>query len=283
MPYKATVYRLMIASPSDVTNERSIIPEIINNWNIVHSLTTEAVLLPVKWETHSTPSMGDRPQSIINKQLVEQSDALVGIFWTRLGTPTGEAESGSVEEVQKFIAAGKPVLLYFSNAPVMPESVDLEQYKKLKEFKEVCFKEGLVDTYDSVEQLREKLNRHLVNVARDLQGRSEEEIGFVWTDNHDEALALYKMPHRTFEIFSLVAESPKSIEEILDAVPGDKYWIKSIADDLCDVDFIRPSVDHSVYKLTERGKKINEALDQLPQTIKDQAHHEVWGFDGNSA
>ena len=277
MPYKATIYRLMIASPSDVANERSIIPEVINNWNAVHSLTTGAVLLPVKWETHSTPQMGERPQSIINKQLVEQSDALVGIFWTRLGTPTGEAESGSVEEIQKFVSARKPVLLYFSNSPVVPEDVDLEQYKKLKEFKEACFKEGLVDTYDSIEQLREKLNRHLVNVVRDLQGRSEEEVGFIWSDYHDEALALYTMPHRTFGIFSLVAESPRSIEEIIDAVPGDEDWIKSIVEDLGDVDLIRPSVDHSVYKLTERGKKVNEALEQIPQTIKDKAHREVWG------
>jgi len=59
--------------------------------------------------------MGDRPQAILNKQLGEISNILIGIFWTRLGTHTGQAESGTVEEIEEFMKAGKPVLLYFSN------------------------------------------------------------------------------------------------------------------------------------------------------------------------
>ena len=47
--------------------------------------------------THSRPQMGDRPQELINKQLVGHCDLLIGSFWTRLGTPTGRAESGTAE------------------------------------------------------------------------------------------------------------------------------------------------------------------------------------------
>jgi hypothetical protein len=32
--------------------------------------------------------MGDEPQKIINKRILKDADLLVGIFWTRLGTPT---------------------------------------------------------------------------------------------------------------------------------------------------------------------------------------------------
>jgi hypothetical protein len=55
------------------------------------------------WEISATPAAGDRPQAIINRQVVDQADILVGAFWTRLGTPAGRALSGTVEEM---IAAG---------------------------------------------------------------------------------------------------------------------------------------------------------------------------------
>lgn len=41
------------------------------------------VLTPIGWETHSTPDMSDRPQALINKQLLKTRDLLVAVFWTR--------------------------------------------------------------------------------------------------------------------------------------------------------------------------------------------------------
>lgn len=95
MSYQATVYRIFIASPSDVVEEREVIPKVIHSWNAANSLYHKVMLEPVKSETHATPEMGDRAQAIINKQLVEKCDILIGVFRTRLGTPTGEAESGT--------------------------------------------------------------------------------------------------------------------------------------------------------------------------------------------
>lgn len=169
MSYQSNVYRVMLASPSDVKEERDIFPEILDTWNAQNSFHEKAVILPIKWETHSIPEMGDRPQAIINK-LVNDSDILIGIFWTKLGTPTGVADSGSVEEIEEFRLNGKPVLLYFSDAPVVAGSINIEQYQSLKEFKDKCFLEGLVETYDSTNEFREKLLRHLLGTVRRLQG-----------------------------------------------------------------------------------------------------------------
>ena len=168
MSYQAIVFRILIASPGDVTAERKNIPEIIHAWNATHSEDYGVVLMPVLWETHSTPEMGDRPQAIINKQLVSSCDLLVGAFWTRIGTHTGVAESGSVEEIEEILKAEKPVLLYFSSAPVVPDSIDPDQYARLKEFKSKCQKKGLTETYNDIPELREKLNRHLTKVVRQL-------------------------------------------------------------------------------------------------------------------
>jgi len=161
MSYEAKVYNVMIASPGDVASERSIIRETIYEWNTVHSQLRKIVLLPVGWESHSTPEMGGRPQEIINNQLLDKCDLLVGVFWTRIGTSTGKHLSGTVEEIENHIKSNKPTMLYFSDQPARLDSVDQDQYEKLKEFKKSCQTRGLYQTYDSHSEFKEKFYHHL--------------------------------------------------------------------------------------------------------------------------
>lgn len=161
MILRAKVYRVMLASPSDTIDERKEFPSILNDWNTLYSVHRKAVVLPVEWETHSTPEMGDRPQAIINKQLVDDADILVAVFWTKLGTATGAAMSGSVEEVQQFRSHQKPVLMYFSNVPVPPNNINIKQYQLLKKYREKCYQEGLVSSYTSIYEFRDLLLRNL--------------------------------------------------------------------------------------------------------------------------
>jgi hypothetical protein len=81
MSFKSETYRVLIASPSDLSEER----QAVNDWNAQHAAAESVVLLPVKWETHATPQSGVRPQQAINHQLVRDCDILVGMFWTRSG------------------------------------------------------------------------------------------------------------------------------------------------------------------------------------------------------
>lgn len=161
MSYQANVYQVIIVSPGDVPRERQLAREIVYEWNSVNSLDKNICLLPVGWEHNSSPEMGSRAQDFINKHVLENSDLLIGIFWTRIGSPTGDSISGSVEEIEKHVESGKPAMLYFSNVPVLPDSIDIEQYEKLNKFKEECYDKGLVETFDSIEDLRGKLTRQL--------------------------------------------------------------------------------------------------------------------------
>lgn len=161
MSYEAKVYNVMIASPGDVASERNIIREMLYEWNAVHSRSRKIVLLPVGWESHSSPEMGKRPQEILNNQILDKCDLLVGVFWTRIGTSTGKYVSGTVEEIEKHIDAGKPTMLYFSGQPARLDSVDSEQYEKLKEFRESCKDRGFYETYDSHSEFKEKFYHHL--------------------------------------------------------------------------------------------------------------------------
>ena len=143
MSYDAKVFNVMIASPGDVASERNIIREMIYEWNSVHSRSRKIVLLPVGWESHSSPEMGKTAQEIINNQILDKCDLLVGVFWTRIGTSTAKYVSGNVEEIEKHIDAGKPTMLYFSEQPARPPPPPSPQYETLHNSTPPCHNPGL--------------------------------------------------------------------------------------------------------------------------------------------
>jgi hypothetical protein len=167
MPYDATVYKVVIASPSDVEKERAIARKVIYKWGVLHSEEKKIILLPIGWETHSYPESGDRAQSILYKQIIKNSDLLIGIFWTRIGTPTGQAESGTVEEIEEHIKTGKPAMLYFSNKDIDPRSINNEQYEKVKALKNKYKGESLYHEFSTDEEFESELYDHLVLKVND--------------------------------------------------------------------------------------------------------------------
>lgn len=169
--YTANVYNVMIVSPSDVTNERELIRQILYDWNIIHSANRGIMLQPSGWEINSYPLMGEHPQTIINNQLLDQADILIGVFWTKIGTKTEHYESGTVEEITKHIKSGKPALLYFSNVPVRLDSVDDEQYKKLKEYQRSINQEGYYFEYDKIDDFFPLVNKHLQLLINDKKNK----------------------------------------------------------------------------------------------------------------
>ncbi len=176
MSYDARIFNVMIASPSDVASERAIVREAIYEWNAVHSERENIVLLPVGWESHSSPEMGGRPQEIINRQTLDKCDLLVGIFGTRIGTDTGEYPSGTIEEIELHIDSGKPAMLYFSKRLGDSDAFDSNQYAKLEELKKDYEKRGLYEIYDGDANFREKFSRQLqikVNQHKIFQFRGE--------------------------------------------------------------------------------------------------------------
>jgi hypothetical protein len=151
----------MIASPGDVQKERAVVREVVSEWNSTNGAHRNVMLLATGWETDVAPEMGDAPQSIIDKRILKDADLVVGMFWTRLGTPTASYASGAVEEIEEHLKAGKPAMLYFSSAPAPLDSVDPAQYQALKAFKDSCRTRGLFQTYADVDDFRRKLSNDL--------------------------------------------------------------------------------------------------------------------------
>ncbi|MDN3278705.1 hypothetical protein QWJ07_30895 [Frankia sp. RB7] len=168
MSFTVNAIRVLIASPSDLPEERRAAIDAVHEWNAQHSPAESVVLLPVAWETHSVPRSGVRPQAAINEQLVSSADILIGMFWTKLGTSTGVAESGTVEEIDQFVAQGKPALLYFSHRPIDPNKIDLKQHKRLKVFQAATYSNALVGSFTSPEELKATLSRNLLAQVRQM-------------------------------------------------------------------------------------------------------------------
>jgi nucleoside 2-deoxyribosyltransferase len=173
MPVEAKVYRILIASPRDVEEEEKIIREQSYKWNAANTTGMKIILMPIRWNTDATPSLEGRGQSVINSQLVDSCDLLIGIFRTRLGTPTPEADSGTVEEIERANNQGKPCLVYFHD-PVTEVGIDQEQYQKLQIYRKELQTKGLTDNYNSLDEFRDKVYGHISSVVHKLSQEDKE-------------------------------------------------------------------------------------------------------------
>jgi hypothetical protein len=156
MPKQGITYEILIASPSDVVAERDIVSACARDWNSAHS-TSGVHVRDVRWELDAIPSMGERGQAVINHQLVDVADILIGLFKARSGTPTGISASGTIEEIDRFFAAEKPVMLYFSTGPIP----NPEQFRLLRDYKNQIASRGIYAEFIDENELRTKVSRNL--------------------------------------------------------------------------------------------------------------------------
>lgn len=187
MPVDADVYRVLIASPSDVEEEREIARNVVFEWNGSRS-KEDVYLEPVMYETHVAPDLGKSPQEIIHEQVVESCDLVIGIFWSRIGTETENHPGGAVEEVKHFYDEDSRAIVGFSEREVPRADIDYDQMQQVDEFKEECQGKGLVFTYESVEEFKHVLAQRLATtMSRLTSAGDDDEIKFERKDENSES------------------------------------------------------------------------------------------------
>lgn len=146
--FAANTYKIMIGCPGDIKEEVDMAIKVIYHWTTLHAEQHSTVLLPIHWTTNSYPEHGAHPQTLLNGQLVSKSDMLVGIFGARVGTATDKSQSGTIEEIEEHIKAGKPVMLFFrrQNDTAKIPAFEIE---KLQSFKSSIQKRDFYREYDS--------------------------------------------------------------------------------------------------------------------------------------
>jgi hypothetical protein len=177
MSAQQTVLRAFVASPSDVAEERSVLEEVVREFNITWSQNFGIRIELLRWETHTFPSSGKSAQAVINEQIGDDYDLFIGIMWHRFGTPTDGFGSGTEEEFyrawKRFKADSAPlhVMFYFKDAPLPPSRLDLPQLQRIREFRENLGDEGVYHwTFNDTAQFREFARIHLARFVQQRAG-----------------------------------------------------------------------------------------------------------------
>lgn len=169
MPKVKTNLRVFLSSSSDLAKEREIFKGVVDEINRILS-DSEVRLELVMWETNSVPSIGKDAQSLINEQIGDDYDIFVGVMWTRFGTPTPRAGSGTTEEFNRAYErlTSNPtqsrILFYFKDSP--PDSlsdIDPQQLSKVYDFKEQLKSKGLLGIYKSPDDFANLVRLHLLH------------------------------------------------------------------------------------------------------------------------
>lgn len=86
--------------------------------------------------------------------------------------PDGRGRVGTVEEIQRAIEEGKPVMVYFSNRAVVPDSLDRGEYERLLEFRNSLRSRALYREYEDVDHLARLLPDDVTRTVRDMLDRA---------------------------------------------------------------------------------------------------------------
>lgn len=182
MPRNSTILQVFEASPSDVAEERATLDSVIAELNRTWTESLRVAFELLKWETHARPGVGADAQAVINAQIPDDYDVFIGILWTRLGTPTGRAISGTVEEFERaytrFKATGSvpEIMLYFKDAPIVPSRIDSDQFTALQTFRNSLPQRGcLYSTFEDQAGFEASLRAHFTAIAQKFVGIANSE------------------------------------------------------------------------------------------------------------
>lgn len=167
-------YKCFIASPSDVTEERKEILAAIEDVNREDGKDLGFIVEPVMWE-NTVPAQGDGGQEVINQQLEPgNQDMFIGVFWSKIGSPTKDFNSGTIEELhlaeEAYAKTGRPQIMLYFCTRALPRDVDVNQLQKVNDLQKVCKDKYLYKEFVSKEQLRGFVRQGIKSCIRKSNG-----------------------------------------------------------------------------------------------------------------
>lgn len=255
MPKNVTAYDLLVSCPSDVTEYVDMLEKEVLHFNNLYGRTNNIVVRTRHWSKDSYSEFGNLPQEILNRQIVDSSDLALGLFWTRFGTPTENYGSGTEEEIERMLAMGKQVFLYFLDKPVCPSKINQKQYKKIETFMNKHKNEGIFfsvpDEKTLVNKFRENLELYFDSMIRGAEFKKnsgKKEI--LWVDDHPENNVYER---NTLEQYGLVFTLALSTQQAL-------HYVKHNEFALIISDMRRKEGQHEGYVLLNAVRRNNKKI-----------------------
>lgn len=174
MPRTKTTYDVLLSCPGDVYNDcYSTIDNTVNIFNKTYGDLYNIEINLVHWSKDSFPQSGDHPQELLNKQIVNNADACIAVFWTKFGSPTDKYGSGTEEEIERMLSENRQVFMYFYNKPIPLKLLEDEKaktdYDKVLQFKEKYSKRGIYSEISDENDFQKQLTVHLTKYFLDKQ------------------------------------------------------------------------------------------------------------------
>ena len=153
--------KLVICGPKDVAKEIEIVKSVVENWNQLNGESRGLCVKHHHWLTDVYPDLASRAQEVPNHQIIDPAKILVAVFWSRFGTATGVAGSGTQEEILRAADQRKKVMVYFSDLEPKPADADPRQLEALWEFRQNLRVRGVCFTFTSRREFELLFRNHL--------------------------------------------------------------------------------------------------------------------------
>lgn len=206
-----TLYKVFVASPSDLKEERILLEEIIDELNLSSFNNSEIKIELIKWESHVNPGIGEYPQEVINSDINQDYDVFIGLLWSKFGLQTKKYGSGTEEEFElaynkyKNNPTDLKVMFYFKNASIPFDQIDTDSINSIRKFKSSLGEKGVLYwDYNTNEEfqklLRIQLTRKIqelhqgtsnkTTISKDNEDKVEEELGLLdYLDDGEESFS----------------------------------------------------------------------------------------------
>ena len=172
--------KLVLASPSDVLEERSVVRQAVSSVNALLSQNRLGVTIELFAAETVPPGFHQLgPQGHIDSYLpLDDCDILVGIFWWRFGTVGRDGQTGTEHEIRKAYDSWKRkrkprISLYFNEEPYCPSSsTEVTQWAEVWKFRDEISKsqEGYFIPYKGLLAFQRLIWTDLLSYALDLAG-----------------------------------------------------------------------------------------------------------------
>lgn len=218
-----TAYNLLLSCPGDVLDLKDTIESCIKSFNTSIGEANNIRIDLKHWTTDSFSQSGDKPQNILNKQFIDDCDLCVALLGVRFGTPTDNYDSGTEEEIEKMLSQNKQVFLYFIERNIDPNSLDVEQYKKVQTFKEKYTQKGLYSIVKNSEELRTEFQNALSMYFLKLVAPHISQQQTTFTPNLEISTANYEKYnvtplHTNYQQIKLVKDKENHIKSLIDKI-----------------------------------------------------------------
>lgn len=165
--------RVFVTYPADVAQEARLVDNIAQELNATMGGVHKVRMEVIRWERDVRAGVGSDAQEFVNGQLGADYEVLIGVFWSRVGSPTPRASSGSIEEIDIALRRFRNsqtlplVMIYFKTAGIDPMNVEPGQLAMLRDLRNQLSDNGVLYKTFQDQVAFESLVR--IDLARALQ------------------------------------------------------------------------------------------------------------------